>query len=1238
MDKNTARQLVEKIFQSPFDKDSFVYFVKNLLNYIDESKAFHVRGYVKEKFRKVTPIIKTYERIGTYTDPEENKIDILIVYLQKDNSLDRARSTLRNFVADYLKQRDEKDAALVAFVSPNKNDWRFSLVKMEYKLAKTQTGRVRAKEELTPARRYSFLVGIHESSHTAQSRFVPILEDDVSNPTLKQLEESFNIERVNKEFFENYRNLFLWAKEELDKIFRTNQKVKSEFKEKNIDLVVFTKKLLGQIVFLYFLQKKGWLGAKEKFGDGDRKFLKNLLEKAKKENKNFFNDYLEFLFYDALNNERRGSADPSYYLYFGCKIPFLNGGLFEPLGNYDWKNTDITLPNELFSNDFRTKQGDIGTGILDIFDRFNFTVKEDEPLDREVAVDPELLGKLYEKFNAITSDNFSEYLQIIKNGKKGEEAKFNKQYGVYYTPTEIVQYMCKESLINYLTSKFEGKIDKSDFEKLTNDASQILENEKISLIKKEKIESGEQKNTKYKFKTPLSIKCFAKEIDDALANIKICDPAVGSGAFPIGMMSQIVTIRELLSALLKTNKNRYDLKLECIENSLYGVDIDPGAIEICRLRFWLSLVVDEERLDITPLPNLDYKVMQGNSLLEEYEGIKLFDKSLLYAQLPDEAEIENLKQHKSKIEKQLLEFYQQNPRWMNNKKIEKPENLLALEKERERIILILKDKEKFKIQDFEITNLFGEEKESKKIWEKLKELQHKYFSTFDESKFSIREEIENLIWKLIEETLIENGQKSKISEIQKIKKSGKKPFFIWELNFPEIFANNDKLGGFDVVIANPPYIRQEKIKDQKPFLQKYEVYNSTSDLYTYFYEKSYQILKQEGFSCFISSNKWMRAKYGEKLRRFFKEKTTLKQIIDFNGYQVFDATVDTNILLFQKTKPSENIVHILNIQPDFTPSTDITNYFNSHKLEMRQSELDINCFTFADETVINLKAKIERIGKPLKDWDVKIYYGIKTGLNEAFIIDTETKEKLCKEDPKSAEIIKPILRGRDIYRYGYKWAGLWVIIVKFGFWKELNNYPAIKKHLMRYERQLKNRGQCRYSRGEKVNINTEYTGQHHWLELDNNPKDNYLSEFEKAKIVWQEIVREPSFAYDAKNFYCEATTFLMTGKNLKYLIAILNSKPATFFFKQFYAGGGLGESGYRYKKVFLERLPVPKIAESDQKPFIDLVDKILAITKDNDYLENSSKQAKVHDYEKQIDQIVYKLYGLTEEEIKIVEQ
>jgi len=344
MNKQQAQQIIKDTFESSFDKARFINFIKNLLNKIDVYKAFHARGDVKEMFRAV---IKTYERIGTYNSPEGEKIDIIITYLQKGYSLEHARVTQRNFAGRYLVDRGEKDAGIFAFVSPDEADWRFSLVKMDYKFEKTKIGKMKVKEEFTPARRWSFLVGKNEKSHTAQSRLVDILKktDPKYRPTLEEIENRFDIETVTKEFFLKYRELFLRTKEELDRVVRKDPKVKADFKDKGVDTVNFAKKLLGQIVFLYFLQKKGWFGVgrDNDWGTGSRHFLRELFEKKHGGYKNFFNDALEPLFYEALRTGEDRKHEDYYYSRFNCKIPFLNGGLFDPIGNYDWVHTDIFL-------------------------------------------------------------------------------------------------------------------------------------------------------------------------------------------------------------------------------------------------------------------------------------------------------------------------------------------------------------------------------------------------------------------------------------------------------------------------------------------------------------------------------------------------------------------------------------------------------------------------------------------------------------------------------------------------------------------------------------------------------------------------------------------------------------------------------------------------------------------------------------------------------------------------------
>ena len=294
MDKQQARKIIKETFENPFDKDRFTGFVRNLLNHIEDAPFIYQGNYIPEKFRQY---IKTLERVGKFSDGD-NSLDILIITLKKETSLERARTMQRNFIAWYLngsRGGEMKDAALVAYVSPGQADWRFSLVKMDYKFEKTKTGKVKVKEEFTPARRWSFLVGANEKSHTAQSRLVNILANDERAPTLVELENAFDIETVTKEFFLKYRELFLRTKESLDNVVKNDPKIKADFEAKGVDTVNFAKKLLGQIVFLYFLQKKGWFGVgrDEPWGSGSRNFLRELWEKKHRNYNNFFNDILK---------------------------------------------------------------------------------------------------------------------------------------------------------------------------------------------------------------------------------------------------------------------------------------------------------------------------------------------------------------------------------------------------------------------------------------------------------------------------------------------------------------------------------------------------------------------------------------------------------------------------------------------------------------------------------------------------------------------------------------------------------------------------------------------------------------------------------------------------------------------------------------------------------------------------------------------------------------------------------
>lgn len=631
-----AKRLIKETFQSGFDENRFRLFAKNLFNDLDESKAFAYQGqFIPDAYKDH---VRQYKRLGKYTDPDGAALDVLVVNLKRETALDRARTMQRNFIAWYLKHRGKKDAAVVAYHTDGLEDWRFSCVRMEYGIEQGETGKVRVKTDLTPARRYSFLVGTNEPNHTAQQQLLPILIDDRSNPTLAELEKAFTIESVTREFFERYKELFLRLKEELDGLVEKDRRVGEDFTAKNIQTTDFAKKLLGQIVFLYFLQKKGWLGVgkDEKgnfrpWGAGPKDFLRRLYRGELVPYDNFFNDLLEPLFYEALATDR---GEEAYYSRFRCKIPFLNGGLFEPIGGYNWQEADILIRNETLGE------------VFDTFDLYNFTVREDEPLEKEVAVDPEMLGKVFENLL---------------------EVRDRKSKGAFYTPREIVHYMCRESLIRHLDGALNSQgcyerlgvpqtelfgphdLAKPDgrMELMAASGPAPVPVEDLRLlvwrgefgIEHDLMVDEKGRETKaYSWKLPESIRANAERIDQALADIKICDPAIGSGAFPVGMLHEIVRARETLTTYMPGDPERtaYHFKRHAIQESIYGVDVDCGAVDIAKLRLWLSLVVDEDDfLSIKPLPNLDYKIVCGDSLL----GV---ERNLLNSHLFEE--LETLKQ------------------------------------------------------------------------------------------------------------------------------------------------------------------------------------------------------------------------------------------------------------------------------------------------------------------------------------------------------------------------------------------------------------------------------------------------------------------------------------------------------------------------------------------------------------------------------------------------------------------
>ena len=888
MEKSTAQNLVHDTFKAAFDKKRYRDFINELCNGFDEGKARNMSVPVA-----FTPHIRSCQRIGTYESSEFELADVLIVHLTESYKLERTRTALRNFVAHKLKRGDGEDnaykeAALVAYVAPDTKSWRFSLVRMEYETKRdTKTGKIKPEERLTPARRYSYLVGAEEQCHTAQARFLALLQDTKSKPKLAQIEEAFSVEKVTDEFFEQYKALFQKLAEHLktEPWFQRGDET-----ERDQRVTRFAKKLLGQVVFLYFLQRKGWLGAgkDQPWGTGPKNFMRHRFDANAASGKNYYSDCLQYLFYEALAKERNDQSDPGYYARFDCRLPFLNGGLFEP--DPEWSAETIAIPDRIFHNTEKTKTGDTGTGILDVFDRYNFTIKEDEPLDKEVAVDPEMLGKVFENMLEVTE---------------------RKSKGAFYTPREIVHYMCQESLIHYLEKTVgpasEANIPKSDLEWLIRKGHLALEKDAIALKTREKISQGQQKTTKHEIEAPAAIVENATSLAAALEDIKVCDPAIGSGAFPVGMLHEIVHAREVVGMLCGDPKRLYDLKKHAIGNSIYGVDIDPSAIDIARLRLWLSLIVDEDDYDtIDALPNLDYKIMQGNSLIEEFEGVKLFDESFIADGVndPQVEEKVHLTKRRSNIQREYVEglqtggIFDAHRAELDNELKEIHAALDKIEKA---------EKKAAKEKNNKADGLFDLVSEARKKAKRLEACQQEFFNASSaERKRQLREEITRLEWELIEATLKEQGKTDSLTKLETFKTKGEKPYFLWKLNFSEVFRQK---GGFDVVIGNPPYFNIDTFGAKAPihdYLKRnYSVYMDKSDILFYFFERSVSLVN--GIVSLITSNAYLSAVKAQLLRRLFVQKNLVRKIVNFEEYMVFkEASITTAITFLYKesTPPS----------------------------------------------------------------------------------------------------------------------------------------------------------------------------------------------------------------------------------------------------------------------------------------------------------------------------------------------
>lgn len=1141
------REIFENVITKPFSNSAFVEFAKEFFTGL-QLVAPNVQNNVYSSFNNY---VDHYCHIGNYEGRDGERVAVLAVCLRNEDMVNRSRGVQRNFVKQLMDSGNCAGAFVAFYFDGDLTKWRLSFVRLDYEFSK---GKI--SEKLTPAKRFSYLVGEKEPCHTAMERLFPIFEDDATNPGLNELEEAFSVEKVTKEFYEQYKAKYLALKEYLE----SNEQFMMEAEFRGFTSEQFAKKLMGQIVFLYFIQKKGWLGVNaipailsekdfknamfskgqksrtliptvydsdgtgfyrinfDKFkklsddeetivancvkgrpwGTGPKDFMRQIFTACEKAGQNYFDDYLEPLFYSALNKNRGENA---YFPPLHRRIPFLNGGLFEQLDNYDWENNDFNIPNDIFSN-VSTKGKRDADGILDIFDRYNFTMNEDEPLECEVAIDPEMLGKVFENLL---------------------DVKDRKSKGAFYTPREIVHYMCQETLINYLVTK--TAIDEEDIrdfilygdlmkdEDTTKDAregnKELLISEKIF----------DMKNGKNRI----------KELDELLANVRVADLAVGSGAFPLGMLNEIVRARETLTAYMSIGLNAFDkkilysdrkpyfLKVNTIKNCIYACDIEPSAVDISKLRLWLSIVIDDELVEKVTnngmfdehtkprqLPNLDCNIICGNSLMEEFKGINLITESELLKNVSVNSQISLFQSGVDVLLKNLIE-----------------------------------------IQD------------------KL------FFIKEHHEKEELKNQIQDIYNKIILEQLLRNPDI--VNDYYNSINLASRPFVLWQLYFPKVFVENK---GFDIVIGNPPYVDSEEMTKSMPEMREiltknYECARGNWDLFVLFIEKGMNLLTSKGVISFIVPNKLVAAPYTETLRKKMS-KNQVVEMRDYSNVTVF-KTASVYPVVFRVKMDEEKRDVVMDVMESMETVA------NHNVVACSSFYNDISWdkyFSSSQETL----AIIDRMSKFKRLKDIAVVNGAAT-VGEAYLV----KEFLL--DDATLPDTKKFINTGGLDPYNSLWGSDYIRYLKGKYM-----FPVVKSA------DLKNMSEKR------------------------------LKESNSEKIIIGGMTKILECFYDTGEYLAGKSTTIVYGcSHLKFITAVLNSKLMTFYYATYYNSMSLSGGFYRIGAPQIKELPIAIPEDSIIEEIEQYVDCIL----DTGVSEELVKK---------IDAIVYSIYGLTEQEIKIIEE
>ena len=1111
----------KKIIESKYNREAWQQLLHDI--FLNNVSFWRSPKEVKANSR----LAKSALNLGKISLSDGEALAIYEVELSDKVDIERNRAGIRDMLTKDWRDMGYAGAFLFCY-RKNESVLRFSYVSETWGF-----NRNGVYEKLsTNTKRYTYLLGEGRGCRTAIEQF-GVLKN--SKLALSDVTAAFSVEALTKQFYKDLYEWYQWAVDPASGVYFPNNTSTEADDREDIETKII--RLITRIMFVWFIKQKELVP--NKIFDVD--FLETILKGFDPNSAvvgNYYNAILQNLFFGTLNraiedeqgNKRKFATNvkkdiKTLYRYaemftisedevikLFSEVPFLNGGLFECLDktktidgveqsyNYDgfsrndkkfadgrYRNRAV-VPNILF---FEPEKG-----LISILSRYNFTIEENSPEEQQVALDPELLGKVFEN------------LLGAYNPETKETAR--NQSGSFYTPREIVNYMVDESLISYLgNTAFVRSLFSPEFV------------------------YDKTKEADY------------KTIAEKLKSIKILDPACGSGAFPMGLLNRMIDIL----CHITPDENIYEMKLAIIENCIYGSDIQSIAAQITKLRFFISLICNCEKdatkpnFGIPTLPNLETKFVAANSLIakKKQESHNLFENQ----------EIEPTKKELTEIRH---EHFSAKTAYRKSTLREKDKQL------REKLAKLLEQDNDFAPEDAK---------------------QLAAWNPYDQNAVA---EFFDPAW---------------------------------------MFGVND---GFDIVIGNPPYIQLQNNGGELAQLYapcNYKTYARTGDIYCLFYERGYQLLKPNGHLCYITSNKWMRAGYGEKTREFFAKNTNPILLIDFAGVKIFEsATVDTNILLFAKAA---------NEHKTLCAVTNKQNKDSVKNLSVFVQQSGSVCeFSNSDSWVIlspieqSIKRKIEAVGTPLKDWDIQINYGIKTGFNDAFIINTEKRDEIlsnCQtedERKRTAELIRPILRGRDIKRYGYNWAGLYLIATFPSRHYDIEKYPAVKNYLLGFGiERLEQTGKSHIVNGEKIKARKKTNNK--WFETQDSI--SYWEDFSKPKILWKRVGSILRFCYNDNEALGLDSTCFAIGNNIEFVCCVLNTPMGHYLLKD---APKTGTGDLLISVQAVEPIKLPSVTHELNIEFKRLLEMMIANCSD--------------DIENEISQKIFNLYGLSHEEQRYIEE